>query len=40
VAWTFYIQESLRSHITTGAGKPNASPGERNYRVEAAVAPA
>lgn len=35
VAWSFYIQESLRSHITNGTGQPNASPGERNYRGEA-----
>jgi uncharacterized protein YndB with AHSA1/START domain len=41
VAWSFYIQQSLRSHIATGAGQPNASPGERNYREEAAaVSPA
>ena len=36
-AWSFYIGESLRSRITTGAGRPNASPGERNHRGEAAV---
>lgn len=40
VAWSFYIQQSLRSHITSGAGQPNASPGERNDRDEAAVSPA
>ncbi len=37
VAWSFYIQQSLRSHITDGTGQPNASPGERNHREEAAV---
>jgi hypothetical protein len=37
VAWSFYIQESLRSHIATGKGRPNASPGERNHREKAAV---
>ena len=37
VAWSFYIQQSLRSHITTGAGQPNESPGERNDREAAAV---
>jgi hypothetical protein len=40
VAWSFYIQQSLRSHVTAGAGQPNASPGERNYRGEAAVSQA
>jgi uncharacterized protein YndB with AHSA1/START domain len=37
VAWSFYIHESLRGHIATGAGQPNASPGERNHREKATV---
>jgi hypothetical protein len=30
-AWGHYIGASLRSLITTGEGRPNASPGERNH---------
>lgn len=29
-AWGHYLGRSLRSRITTGAGLPNSSPGERN----------
>jgi uncharacterized protein YndB with AHSA1/START domain len=31
-AWGSYIGGSLRSRITTGAGRPNSSPGERNHQ--------
>jgi uncharacterized protein YndB with AHSA1/START domain len=30
-AWGHYLERSLRSRITTGAGLPNSSPGERNH---------
>jgi hypothetical protein len=30
-AWGLYIGGSLRSLITTGAGRPNSSPGERRH---------
>lgn len=31
-AWGHYIGASLRNLVTTGAGLPNASPGEKNYQ--------
>jgi hypothetical protein len=31
-AWGVYIGGSLRSLITTGAGRPNSSPGERHHQ--------
>lgn len=31
-AWGLYINGSLRSLITTGSGRPNSSPGERNHQ--------
>lgn len=38
VAWGHYIGDSLRNLVTTGAGKPNASPGEKNHRPEPVTA--
>ncbi len=32
-AWSHYIDRSLRSRITDGAGRPNSSPGERNQEM-------
>ncbi len=31
IAWSHYIGGSLRRLITTGEGRPSASPGERNH---------